>query len=179
MHAIALQIGACAQDVWERRHAEAKRTRECLEATVAEKRLRLDRVEEAFLYERAIDRESYERQRDRLREEIAVGQMQLSEATADEFDVEGLLRFAEHLLTNAARLWAELKLEGKRQLQAAIFPEGIRFDGTALGTAATCLAFSQLGDISSDGETLASPPGFGDSYSAIFSGEWLAGSHVA
>jgi len=60
----------------------------------------------------------------------------------------------------AARLWTELKLDGKRQLQSAIFPEGLRFDGTACGTAVTCFAFSLLGKNSSGGGKLASPPGF-------------------
>ena len=147
-------------DVWERRHAEARRNRERLEATLGERRRRLERVEEAFLYEQAIDRETYESQRNRLREEIAIGQMQLNEATADEFDVEGLLRFAEHLLNNAGRLWSELQLDGKRQLQAVIFPKGLRFDGTAFGTTVTCLAFSQLGEKTSEEGRLASPPGF-------------------
>ncbi len=42
---------------------------------------------------------------------------------------EGVLRFAEHVLTNAARLWAELGIDGKRELQQALFPQGLSFDG--------------------------------------------------
>ena len=35
---------------------------------------------------------------------------------------EGVLGFAEHVLTNAARLWAELGIDGKQDLQEALFP---------------------------------------------------------
>ena len=40
-----------------------------------------------------------------------------------------MLGFAEHVLTNAARLWAELGIDGKQDLQQALFPQGLSFDG--------------------------------------------------
>jgi len=42
---------------------------------------------------------------------------------------EGVLGFAEHVLTNAARLWAELGIDRKQDLQQALFPQGLSFDG--------------------------------------------------
>ena len=48
--------------------------------------------------------------------------MELSDAVLDDLDVEGVLGFAEHVLTNAARLWAELGIDGKQDLQQALFP---------------------------------------------------------
>ena len=59
---------------------------------------------------------------------------------------EGVLGFAEHVLTNAARLWVELGIDGKQDLQQALFPQGLSFDGQGFGTAVTCLAFKQLAD---------------------------------
>jgi hypothetical protein len=54
------------------------------------------------------------------------------------------LAFAEHVVTNAARLWIELGLEDRQRLQQALFPEGLSFDGEKFGTAVTCLAFKKL-----------------------------------
>ena len=73
---------------------------------------RLDRIEDAFLHERSIDRQTYERQRDKLREQLSLAEMELSDAVLDDLDVEGVLGFAEHVLT-AAQLWAELGIDGK------------------------------------------------------------------
>ena len=153
-------FNAIVLDVWKGRQGEAKYLRASLEAVVAQKRERLDRIDEAFLHERSIDRQSYERQRDQLREQLALAEMELSEATENQLDVEGALAFAEHLLTNAARLWTELDLDQKQRLQQVLFPEGLRFDGEKFGTAVTCLAFKQLDETGEPKSVMASPAGF-------------------
>jgi hypothetical protein len=106
------------------------------------------------------DPQTYERQRDQLREQLALAEMELSEAVLSQLDVEGVLAFAEHVLTNAARLLMELGLDQKQQLQQALFPEGLRFDGEEFGTAVTCLAFKQLDENGKPKSGVASPPGF-------------------
>ncbi len=70
---------------------------------------------------------------------------ELHEARIDRLDVEGLLGFAEYLLgKNAGRAWMEANLEQRQQIQSAIFPEGLPFDGRGFGTARTCLVFKWL-----------------------------------
>ena len=49
---------------------------------------------EAFLFAQAIDATSYERQRDRLREELTLAQIDHHAEAVDELDVEGILAFA-------------------------------------------------------------------------------------
>ena len=71
-----------------------------------------------------------------------------------------VLAFAEHVVTNAARLWIELDLVQKQRLQQTLFPEGLRFDGEKFGTAATSFAFLQLQEDSAAQSGLASPTGF-------------------
>jgi hypothetical protein len=59
--------------VWEQRRAEAKdRTAEKRVKVIQQK---LDRLDEAFLFAQSIDATSYERQRDRLREELTLAQI--------------------------------------------------------------------------------------------------------
>ena len=62
-------------------------------------------------------------------------------------------------MTNAARLWAELEIDGKTELQQAIFPEGVSFDGEEFGTAVTSMAFKHFEALRPTGTDLASPTG--------------------
>ena len=146
-------------DVWNARLGETKKLRSRLETVVQQKQQGLDRIEAAFLDEQSIDRQTYECQRDKRREQLSLAEMELGDAVLDDLDVEGLLGFAEHVLTDAARLWAELGIDGKQELQQALFPEGVSFDGEEFGTAVTCLAFKQLADNGEAESSLASPRG--------------------
>ena len=126
---------------------------------VAELHSRADRLDEAFIYDRSIPCDVYERQRDKLQEDLALAELELHNARIDGKDVEGVLGFAEYLLTNAARVWQEATLPQRQQLQRAILPQGLPFDGRGFGTAPTCLAFSHLQGIASVENGMASPPG--------------------
>jgi hypothetical protein len=95
-----------------------------------------------------------------VREEIALAQLELEDARIEEIDVEGVLGFAEHLLTNAARLWQEATIEQRPRIQRVLFPEGVRFRDGRVGTAVTCLAFSLMGMEIQGNSGLASPTGF-------------------
>jgi hypothetical protein len=116
-------------------------------------------LEDAFVYERRIDAETYDSQRDRLREEIALARMELHDAQLEEIDVEGILGFAEHVLENAAQLWLESSPEHRERLQNALFPEGLRLVNGRFGTAVTCLAFATLAISSHRKSGVASPTG--------------------
>jgi hypothetical protein len=54
--------------------------------------------------ERRIDQTTYESQRDRCREELALLEIELHETRLEELDVEGLLAFSEEDLTDAAQV---------------------------------------------------------------------------
>ena len=153
-------FNAIILDVWKNRQGEVEQQRRRLENVVRQKRERLDRVDEAFLHERSIDRQTYERQRDQLRQQVALAEMKLNDAVLDQLDIDGVLAFAEHVVTNSARLWTELELVQKQRLQQVLFPEGLRFDGERFGTAVTCLAFKKLDGNGGSNSGVASPPGF-------------------
>ncbi len=147
---------AIVLDGWKRRRAEAGQAQTELEARVAHLQRREAMLEEAFLYEKRIDAKTYERQRDTMREDIALVRIELEDARLEEIDVEGLLGFAEHLLGNAARLWMEATAEQKQRLQRVLFPQGLRLKNGQFGTAVTCLAFKQLLENGKQGNGLAS-----------------------
>ena len=147
-------------DVWKQHEADAIQQRKAVARRGTELRRRLDRLEETFIYKSSIDQATYDRQRDKLREEMALADIELHDAKLDELDVEGILGFADHLLTNAARIWTEASLDQRQRLQQVFFPEGLQFDGEAFGTAVTCLAFSDFEALRPTGTDVASPTGF-------------------
>ena len=151
---------AIVLDVWKDRQGSSRKERAELDKRIAALRQKLDQVEEAFLYSKVIDQTTYDRQRDRLREQVALAEVELDEATCEQLDVEGLLAFAEHVLTNAARLWEQASLDQKQRLQAALFPEGLRFEGSGFGTPVTCLAFAESLVSPGGADAVASPTGF-------------------
>jgi hypothetical protein len=82
--------------VWHERHALADHLVAELSTKLSKLQQREALVDEAFLYEdeaflykREIDRPTYERQRDKLREDIALVRIELEDAKLDEIDLEG------------------------------------------------------------------------------------------
>jgi hypothetical protein len=143
--------------VWEQRRAEAKDRTAEQEKRVKGIQQKLDRLDEAFLFARSIDATSYERQRDRLREELTVARIDHHAEAVDELDVQGILAFAERVLPRASDLWMQASLDYKQRLQQLFFPEGIAYDGIRFNrTALTAPLFNYLAPDQSAEEILVS-----------------------
>jgi len=115
--------------VWEERRAEANERTTEQERRVKAIQQKLDRLDEAFLYSESIDLTSYSRQRDKLREELTLAQIDRHTEAVDELDVQGILAFAERILPRASDLWVQAPLDYKQRQQQLFFPEGIASDG--------------------------------------------------
>jgi hypothetical protein len=116
---------------------------------------KLDRLDEAFLLERSIDIDTYDRHAEKLREELTLARIDRHSGQLEELDVEGILAFAERVLPGAADLWVQASLEQRQRFQQLFFPEGIAFDGNSfVRTGATALAFSYLRPIEAGNEGL-------------------------
>jgi hypothetical protein len=106
----------------------------------------LDRLDDAFLFKQTIDQEPYTRQRDKLRQELALARVDRHATALDELDVEGILAFAEEVLPIAAHLWTHASLNQRQRLQQVFFPEGIGCSRNQLNrTTVTTPFFSRLG----------------------------------
>ena len=122
---------------------------------------KLDRLDEAFLFAQSIDITTYERQRDRLRQELTLTDIDRHSAAVEKIDVEGILAFAERVLPRASDLWVQASLNQRQRLQQLFFPDGIAFDGKQfVRTGLTANAFKYLIAADSSQNNLASPPGF-------------------
>jgi site-specific DNA recombinase len=146
--------------VWRQLTSEVKDRAAEIERRVKAIQQKLDRLDEAFLYAQAIDLTSYERQRDKLREELTLSQIDHHADSIEELDVEGILAFAERVLPRASDLWVQASLNQKQRLQQLFFPEGIGFDGNRFNrTAATAPFFKYLAPGASADEKMVSRTG--------------------
>ena len=98
-----------------------------IDARLARLRCKLDKLDEACIHERTIDKQTYERQRDRIREDITLAELEQYDARIEAIDVEGVLAFAEHWLTNAGRIWREGNFAQRHEIQGVIYPNGLPF----------------------------------------------------
>jgi hypothetical protein len=121
---------------------------------------KLDRLDEAFLFERAIDIETYDRHAEKLREELTLARIDRHSGQLEELDVEGILAFAERVLPRAADLWVQASLDQRQRFQQLFFPDGLAFDGNSfVGTRVTAPAFSYLREIRTENEGLVDQAG--------------------
>ena len=111
-------------------------------------------------HQRTIDIDTYDRHRDKLREELTIAQMDRHSSELEEMDVEGILAFAERVLPSASNLWVQSSLDQTQRLQQVFFPDGVRFDGKRLvGTGATLPVFNYLNPISNEKKNWWTRPG--------------------
>src|ERR1700737_2993256 len=90
--------------IWKARKATVREEIEKAEQAAKAIQDKLDRLDEAFLFERSIDIETYDRHAEKLREELTLARMDRHSGQLDELDVEGILAFAERVLPRAADL---------------------------------------------------------------------------
>ena len=131
---------------------------------------KLDRLDEAFLCERSIDIETYDRHAEKLREELTLARIDRRHAgQLEKLDVEGIMAFAERVLPRAADLWVQASLDQRQRFQQLFFPDGIAFDGNRfVGTGAAAPAFSYLREIRTEKENLVDLTGV-ETDSGVFS----------
>ena len=114
----------------------------------------------AFLFERSIDIDTYDRHAEKLRKELTLVRLDRHSGQLEELDVEGILAFAERVLPRAADLWVQASLEQRQRFQQLFFPDGIAFDGNCfVGTGVTAPAFSYLREIRTGNEGLVGQTG--------------------
>jgi hypothetical protein len=114
-------FGQIIIDVWEHKHAEATALHEKAQQRLVTLRGRKQRLVEAYIYERAIDRDTYQEQIDKLNEEIALAEIDERDCRIQKLDVQAAVKFGEMLLLNAPRLWSEASPDQKRRLQHVFF----------------------------------------------------------
>lgn len=128
-------------DVWKDRQASATKITVALRRKIDDIAERKNRLTQVYVYERGLDKETYQDQLSRLREESLLAEMELNEAKVEELDVEAVVNYGVNAISDASQFWRDGSVDQKQRFQRILFPEGLTFDGENFGTAATCLAF--------------------------------------
>src|SRR6201988_3819929 len=110
--------------IWKARKTAVRQEIATAERAAKAIQEKLDRLDEAFLFERSIDIETYDRHAAKLREELTLAWIDRHAGYLDEFDVEGILAFAERVLPRAGELWIQSSLDQRQRFQRLFFPEG-------------------------------------------------------
>ena len=105
---------------------------------------KLERLENAFVYEQEIDNETYVRMRDKVREELTSAQTLSQHVHAEGVDVEAALASSAKVLSRAKDLWQGATLDHRKRLQHALFPRGLAHNGKSFRTVVTCIAMKDL-----------------------------------
>ena len=146
--------------IWKARKAAVRDEVATAERAAKAIQEKLDRLDEAFLFERSIDIETYDRHAEKLREELTIARIDRHSGQLEELDVEGILAFAERILPRASDLWVQASLDQRQRFQQLFFPDGIAFDGNRfVGTGVTAPAFSYLRGIETENEGLVDQTG--------------------
>jgi DNA invertase Pin-like site-specific DNA recombinase len=146
--------------IWKARKAAVSEEIASAERAAKAIQDKLNRLDEAFLFDRSIDIETYDRHAEKLREELTLARIDRHSGQVDELDVEGILAFAERILPRASDLWVQASLNQRQRFQQLFFPDGIAFDGNRfIGTGVTAPAFSYLREIRTGNEGLVDQTG--------------------
>ena len=146
--------------IWKARKAALREELDRSERDAKAIQDKLNRLDEAFLFERSIDIETYDRHAEKLREELTLARIDRHSGQLEELDVEGILAFAERILPRASDLWVQASLDQRQRFAQLFFPDGIAFDGNRfVGTGATAPAFNYLREIETENEGLVDQTG--------------------
>ena len=141
-------LSAAVLERWNEEQKGVAEKRRAIEQRLGALHQRKERIVSAYLYEGAIDKETYQSHLARVEEELTLAKIDRHEAEIDEFDIEGTAQnpsaFAEHLVTHSSRLWIEAALDQRQRLQKLFFPEGLSFDGAEFRTPLTCPFFMNI-----------------------------------
>lgn len=138
-------VEAALRDLWEEARAESSNARRRAARELEQLQERRERLVEAYVFEKSIDRPTYDRLLAKLDDEIERADFEHLRARADLGDVAELLAFARPMLTGVSDLWSSSSPDLKRRIQRLAFPEGVRFAAGALSTPSKALIYSALG----------------------------------
>ena len=95
-------LKATVIEAWKARKAQVESDITKAEKAAAVIKQKLSRLDEAFLFERSIDIDVYDRHTEKLRQELTLLNIDRHADQVEELDVEGILAFAERVLPRAA-----------------------------------------------------------------------------
>jgi site-specific DNA recombinase len=147
-------------DVWAKRQDAARSELACAKTNLDHLTKQQDRLLEKLL-SGVIDDATYKTKADQLKVEIAIAKSAAIDRDMEEIDMAALVDFADHLLSNARRIWERLDAKSKGQFQQALFPQGLEYTKeTGLRTKGSSRILGLIPLSDANGSKLATPTRF-------------------
>lgn len=128
---------------WKRRQGDAEAAYSAVQQRLEKSRQRKNRLVDLRL-DGEIGQDDYREQDDRLSQEIDAAEIELRRVESEFLDLDGVLMFAEKIVSSPVRLWLESSIDQRQRLQQTFFPQGVTFDGKEFGTPANSSFFEML-----------------------------------
>lgn len=147
-------------DIWEEKRQDVAAQRAAAERKIVELKRRKDQLLEAFIYQKAIDQDTYQDQLAKLNESLVLAEMEQHGQRTDELDIEAVLAYTEKVSMSASRMWLESNLEQRQRFQSLLFPEGLQIVNGEVRTPISTSFYRDLESFAPLEERLVSPAGF-------------------
>lgn len=145
-------------DSWKEKRQESQRTSLKLQKDLETLKERKNKLVDALL-EKILTPKTYQEQTAKLELEITLKELEVGESHPEDLDLEGILNYAEFVISNPKKLWQDSPLDQKQRLQKVLFPKGLRFGNEGFGTSETAPIYRFLGSFDTQKETLVAPRG--------------------
>ena len=153
-------VEAALLDLWQELRRGSVQEAAAVKRRIIELEQWKKRLVQAYIYDQAIDRATYDKELAGLEEALTFTNLELRDAAMEDFDMEASLGYARAVVTKTYQLWEAADPDQKRRLQKLIFPDGLSLVGEALGTPVTALIFGASDPEMTDLEGLVAHTGF-------------------
>src|SRR6185312_9478674 len=82
-------------DVWRKKQGDSQQVQSAVSRKIRQLRENKIKLEEAFVYRKAIEEDTYREMRAKLTEELTLAEIELREAQGEEIEIEAVLDYAE------------------------------------------------------------------------------------
>ena len=146
-------------DVWRNKQSERIKEEHRIEGELKALGAEQERVEELAI-KGTFDDETYKKRSQKLKTDIMIKKIELSETRIELNDTEACLNYAKFFMANVGNLWASAELDLKQRIQQLVFPDGVVYDQGICRTDVISPIFRELRPTNSPEYQVASPTGF-------------------
>jgi site-specific DNA recombinase len=130
-----------------------------LERQLNEKLENKRKLNEAYVYGKALSAEDYRQMKEALEQEVFELRARLDESRSEELDIEAVMEQATTFLMNVAGEWDASDLDRKQRIQRVLLPSGVDYSDGSFRTQLTSPLFNLLGANGTTNSGLVALPG--------------------
>jgi site-specific DNA recombinase len=105
--------------------------------------------------------EEFQEALEKVKRDIELTEIAMNDSRVEMFDLEATIEYANHFISNLARQWYDLGIEGKVRFQKLLFPKGLAYLGNGnFRTSKLCVIFEINEEFQKGKTSLVGPEGF-------------------